>query len=121
MLRRGGGLNGGMRRRSFGRRRRGGSHMLLDCGSSGRFMIPLMIECRRTGAIHPEVLPDEIGNVVVQRAGMGFLLGHSQLGEQVENPLRLYLKLPRQLVDAGFSHILSDKTEAHSTRGTSSA
>jgi hypothetical protein len=103
------------------RRRRGGFHLLLDRGSGRRFMIPLMIECRRTRAIHPEVLPDEFGNVVVQRAGMGFLLGHSQLREQVENSLRLYLKLPRQLVDAGFSHILSYRTEAHPTRGTSSA
>jgi len=84
-------------------------------------MIPLMIEGVRTGAIHPEMFPDEFGNVIVQRAGMGFLLGHAQFGEQVENPLRLYLKLPRQFVDAGFSHILSDKTEAHSTRRPSSA
>ena len=95
--------------------------MLLNCGSSRGFMIPLMIECVRTGAIHSEVLPDQIGYVIVQRTGMGFLLGHSQLGEQVENPLRFYLELPRQLVDAGFSHMLSYGTEAHSTRETRSA
>jgi len=110
-----------MRGRFFHRRCVNGFHMLFGRGSRRGFMIPLMVVCLRTGAIHPEVLPDEIGNVIVQRAGMGFLLGHSQLGEQVENSLRFYLKLPRQLIDAGFSHILSYKTEAHSTRGTSSA
>jgi len=117
-----GGRNGNVRGRFFGWRHggRGGFHILDDMAGRG-FMIPLMIERVRTSAIHPEMFPDELGDIVVQRAGMGFLLGHSQFGEHVENSLRLYLKLPRQLVDAGFSHILSYRTEAHSTRGTSSA
>jgi len=99
--------NGGMRRRSFDRRSRdrGGFHVLIERERDRGFVIPLVIECVRTSAIHPEVFPDEIGDVIVQRAGMGFFLGHSQFGEQVENPLRLYLELPRQLIDAGFSHI----------------
>jgi len=103
------GRDGRVRRRFFGRPRGsgGGFLMLLDGQSCRGFMVPLMIECLRTCTIHSEMLPDEIGDVVVQRAGMGFLLGHSQLREQVENPLRLDLKLPRQLINAGFFHMRS--------------
>jgi len=56
------------------------------------------------GAILPEVFSNEVRYVLVERAGVGLLLDMTQLGEQVENALRFHLKLPRQLINADFSH-----------------
>jgi hypothetical protein len=57
---------------------------------------------RRTGSRQP--LPQYNGNVLIDRAGMRFLLLHAQFGQQIENNAGLHFKLPRQLVDSDFLH-----------------
>lgn len=49
-------------------------------------------------AAHPD------RNVFVYRAGMCFLLGDSELREQVNNAVRLDFQLPCQLVNSNFTH-----------------
>jgi len=49
-------------------------------------------------------LPDLLGDVFVNGAGMSFLLGDTELGQHVENCMRWDFELPRQLVDSDFRH-----------------
>jgi hypothetical protein len=67
-------------------------------------MVPLVVESLRAVADHAEVSANQVRCVLVQRAGVRFLLGHAQLGEQVENALRLDLELSRQLINPDFAH-----------------
>jgi len=45
-----------------------------------------------------------LGDVVVNGAGVGFLLGNTELGQHVDNRVRWNFQLPCQLVDADFRH-----------------
>jgi hypothetical protein len=86
---------------------RRGSGSLLNLFQRGRergLVVPLVVERVRASADHAEVSANQIRRVFVQRAGVGLLLGHAQLGEQVENALRLYLELSRQLINPDFAH-----------------
>jgi hypothetical protein len=59
---------------------------------------------RQIGHIEP-VQPAQLdGDVLVDGAGVRLLLGHSQLGEPIENFVSLDLQLTRQLVDANLLH-----------------
>src|SRR5580704_17818331 len=42
--------------------------------------------------------------VVVERAGMGFLVHDTQFRQQIENDVRFYFELASQLIDADFTH-----------------
>src|SRR4051794_5273865 len=57
---------------------------------------------RRTTAL--DALPNQFRNGFVDRAGVGLFLGDAQLGEHFEDDMRRNLELPRQLVDADFTH-----------------
>ena len=43
-------------------------------------------------------------NLVVQRAGVGLLVRHSKLGQQLQEDVRFYFELASQLIDANFAH-----------------
>jgi hypothetical protein len=45
-----------------------------------------------------------IGQVVLERAGVGPLVGDAELREQLQKPGRLHLQLPSQLVDPDLTH-----------------
>jgi hypothetical protein len=45
-------------------------------------------------------------DVVVDRAGVGFLFSNTQLRQEVEDAVRLHLELPGQLVNSDFRHTL---------------
>ena len=44
-------------------------------------------------------------DVVVKRAGVRLLIGDAQFRQHVQNDARLDFKLPRQLINANFTHI----------------
>ena len=48
--------------------------------------------------------PQFDGDVFVDRAGMGLLLGYAQLGELVQNLVRFDFQLPSQLINANLVH-----------------
>jgi hypothetical protein len=102
--------HGAMSRSRFHRRhRRHGSVLftlfkVLNGGFGSRLVVAFVVERVRTRAHHTEVFANQFRRVLVQRAGVGLLFGNPQLGEQVENALRLYLELSRQLVNPNFAH-----------------
>jgi hypothetical protein len=51
------------------------------------------------------VAPQSIGHIVVDRAGMGHLLGNAEFVELVDDLARLYFQLPRQLINPDLTHI----------------
>ncbi len=66
---------------------------------------PLPLQTFRGGhAIAGVVPPDFFRYVVVDRAGVRFLLADSQFGQNFEDLVRGNLELPRQLVNADFLH-----------------
>ena len=65
---------------------------------------PAMSICPGAGRTPSEPFSHQDGDLIVDRARVRLLLRHAELGEQVENHLRLNLKLPRQLVDTGLFH-----------------
>jgi hypothetical protein len=91
-------------RRSFrGRRRlhcRGRRHRRRG---AARFRFRVFL-----GNFMAEDPPQFDGDIFVDRAGVGLLLGHAQLGELVQNLVRLDLQLPSQLINANLVH--RDKT-----------
>jgi hypothetical protein len=48
--------------------------------------------------------PQPVGDLVVNRTGVGSLLGDAELGQQLKKPVRLHLEFPRQLVDSDLTH-----------------
>jgi hypothetical protein len=52
--------------------------------------------------------PDLVGDVLVDRAGMGLLLGYAELRQQRQDRAVRLLTFARQLVDPDFLHILLD-------------
>jgi hypothetical protein len=60
------------------------------------------------GNLMAEEPPQFDGDIFVDRAGVGLLLGHAQLGELVKNLVRFDLQLPSQLINANLVH--RDKT-----------
>jgi hypothetical protein len=59
---------------------------------------------RRIGHIVTVVPPQLDRHILVNRAGMGFLLGDAQFREQLQNFMSFYFQLPSQLVNANLSH-----------------
>lgn len=57
------------------------------------------------GAIGAEMCPNQIRYVVIERAGVRFLLGHAERGQQFDNLVRGNFQLPGQLVNADFTHM----------------
>ena len=55
-----------------------------------------------TPALHSQ--PKLLGNVIIDRTGVGFLLGDAELGQHVDDFVGGNLQLPCQLVDANFTH-----------------
>jgi len=55
--------------------------------------------------IDAEVLLDVLSNVLVNRAGVSLLLGHTELRQQFEYLVGFNFQLPRQLVDSNLLHI----------------
>jgi hypothetical protein len=51
-----------------------------------------------------DALPNQFRNRSVDRAGVGLLLSDTELGKHLEDDMRWNLELPRQLVDANFTH-----------------
>jgi hypothetical protein len=58
--------------------------------------------CSAGSALHS--LPDDFGHWLIYRAGVGFLLGDTELGQHVDNGVRGDLKLPCELIDSNFTH-----------------
>jgi hypothetical protein len=79
-------------------------NLVLNGGRRGGLVVALVVEGVRAGADHAEMSANQVRRVLVQRTGVGLLFGHAQLGEQLENALRLDLELSRQLIDADFAH-----------------
>jgi hypothetical protein len=52
--------------------------------------------------LHP--LTDYLGHWLINRAGVRFLLAHTELGQHVDDGMRGDLKLPGQLIDSNFTH-----------------
>jgi hypothetical protein len=48
--------------------------------------------------------PQLVRHVVIDRAGMGFLLSYAKFRKLVDDLMRFDLKLPRQLVNPNLSH-----------------
>ena len=55
-----------------------------------------------SGALY--ALAHQLGDIVVQGAGVSFLLGDAELRQHFEDGMRGDLELPGQLVDANFAH-----------------
>jgi hypothetical protein len=51
-----------------------------------------------------KVTAQPIGQVVLERAGVGLLVGDAELGQHLQKPGRLHFQLPSQLVDADLTH-----------------
>src|SRR6266851_1497194 len=51
-----------------------------------------------------DALPNQFRNRFVDGAGVCLLLSDTELGEHLEDDMRWDLELPRQLVDANFTH-----------------
>ena len=75
-------------------------HLSSGCGLGGR-----SCGTSGTGAIDSKVRPNEIRDVVIERAGMRFLLGYAERGQQFDDLVGGNLQLPGQLVDADFTHM----------------
>jgi hypothetical protein len=59
---------------------------------------------RRVASSTLQAFPDNQCDGFVNGAGMGFLLGDTELGQHVDNGVRWNFQLPCQLVDADFRH-----------------
>jgi hypothetical protein len=59
---------------------------------------------RSSLSLPTEVLPDLLGLVRLDGAGVRLLVGDADLGQVVENFLALHFQLPRQIVDANLFH-----------------
>jgi hypothetical protein len=51
-----------------------------------------------------EIATQAFCHLFIDGAGVSFLLSHPHVRQRFEDLLRLYLKLPRQLVNPNFSH-----------------
>ena len=51
-----------------------------------------------------KALAQQFSNILIHRAGMGFLFGHPEFRQEVQNRARFDLELPRQLIDANLLH-----------------
>jgi len=69
------------------------------------FSLVFLTDFVPAGAVDAKMSANQFRNIVVQGAGVSLFVSDSKLGEQVENFLRLYLELSRQLVNADFLHI----------------
>ena len=84
----------------------------------GRFRLPLGRNFRRRwrlGLRSREAVPRSMGSqpppdcqgdIIVQRAGMRLLFVETELGQNVQNHVRLHFQLARQLIDADLTHII---------------
>lgn len=81
-------------RRGFFRRHRGGRRFLFEVSLLGTESLT-----------HAKANLQR--HVIVERAGMGLLIGDAQFGQNVENDAGLDLKLAGQLVDADFTHTVT--------------
>jgi hypothetical protein len=59
----------------------------------------------RSRRISGIVMPQPIRHVLVDRAGMGHLLGNAEFMELIDDLARLYFQLPRQLINPDLTHI----------------
>jgi hypothetical protein len=66
----------------------------------GRVGFPAHSGARST--LHP--LPDYFRHRLIDGAGMGFLLGDTELGQHVDDGVRGDLQLPCELIDSNFTH-----------------
>jgi hypothetical protein len=48
--------------------------------------------------------PQPLGDVFINRAGVSFFLGDTELGQHFDDLMRGDFQLPRQLVDSDFRH-----------------
>jgi hypothetical protein len=55
-------------------------------------------------AVGTEMFTDEFRLVLLERTGVGFLLGDTYFGENVKNGFALDLQLPCQIVDSNLTH-----------------
>jgi hypothetical protein len=49
-------------------------------------------------------VPDYFGHRLIDGAGVGFLLGDTELGQHVDNGVRGDFQLPCELIDSNFTH-----------------
>jgi hypothetical protein len=62
---------------------------------------------RRTAGLARHFLADLQSDVVVERAGVRFLVGNAQLCQRLKNHVGLYFELTGQLIDANFTHTIT--------------
>jgi hypothetical protein len=67
-----------------------------------RHRFRMLVLLARAGSCHSAA---EIQHhVVVERTGVGLLIGDAQFRQQLQNDVRLDFEFPSQLVDANFTH-----------------
>ena len=54
--------------------------------------------------IEAEMPPDIVGQIIVERTGMGLLVVNAQFGQEVDDLAGFDLQLSRELVDADLTH-----------------
>jgi hypothetical protein len=97
---RSGGFCGGARTLGRGLRPRG----FFDRFRFGNCHASFEFPARRIASSALQSLPDNQCDGLVNGAGVGFLFGHTELGQHVDNRVRWHFELPGQLVDANFGH-----------------
>jgi hypothetical protein len=82
----------------------GGGGLALPIGGRTFSALVEVGRFRDRDPIRGEAAPDFLRHVVVDRAGVRFLLGHAELRQHFQDLVRRDLELPRQLVYADFLH-----------------
>jgi hypothetical protein len=78
--------------------------VLFDLFGFGNGHGALEFPARRVAASALQTLTDNQCHGFVDGAGMGFLLGNTELGQHVDDRVRWNFELPCQLVYADFRH-----------------
>lgn len=80
-----------------------GDRLRLHCGRRARFL-RWRLSAHRFGHGRTEISAHKVGGIVVNRTGMGLLLSHTELGQEIDDPARLHFELACQLVDTNLTH-----------------
>jgi hypothetical protein len=77
--------------------------MLLGFNLGNGYRAAGFLACRRACRAL-QSLPDDLLDAFVNRAGVSFLFGDTELGQHLDDEMRWNFELPCQLVDTDFRH-----------------
>jgi hypothetical protein len=77
--------------------------MLLGFNLGKGYRAAGFLACRRA-CCALQSLPDDLLDAFVNRAGVSFLFGDTELGQHLDDEMRWNFELPCQLVDTDFRH-----------------